>query len=202
MATVESDRAVFTARGGDPWAPVVFWGLLTLAGPIFALCVLAPEWNTYESMRAAERAERLDLARLEREVERQRRELIALQDDPAVLRRMAQRELGYERAGARVVPVLWRVDDGRGSEAFPAIGPSGDGGYVDERWDESGAALGDGGRATEAIAKPRAWGALAAQWVVEPVFCREPTRSIVFVMSTALIAVAYALFWRRGTGRP
>ncbi len=179
-----------TAREGDRCAGVVFWGLLLLAAPVFAMCILAPEWRTYEAMRVAERVEQDDQNLLKQRLARLRQDLRALRQDPAVVARLARRDLGYRRIGERYIPVTLTAQDAVPASQDSQLVSSNFGGSEEDHPD------GRGDRAP-VVPWPHRWAGLLPDYAYDRVFCAEPTRTIVFVMSTALIAIAYALFWRR-----
>lgn len=88
-----------------PPSALMFWLLALLATAVFVPCVLAPVWSDYKAMALAERLEARETIRLQAEIERLGLHLQALQNDPAVIARVAQRDLGYSRAGLSVVPL-------------------------------------------------------------------------------------------------
>jgi cell division protein FtsB len=90
----------------DPAAPsderagsAMFWVLIALAAAAFAPCVILPAWRDYQSVARVEQQVRADVQRAAGELERQRRRADALRRDPAVIARVAQRELGYSKPG-------------------------------------------------------------------------------------------------------
>ena len=83
----------------------VAWLLMFMGLATFAPAVILPEWRSYESLKISEQVERHRLDTLQRVVNRQRRALSALQSDPAVLVRLAKRDLGYREPGTDAVAV-------------------------------------------------------------------------------------------------
>jgi cell division protein FtsB len=77
----------------------LFWVLIALAAAAFAPCVILPAWRDYQSVARVEQQVRADVQRAEGDLERQRRRADALRRDPAVIARVAQRELGYSKPG-------------------------------------------------------------------------------------------------------
>lgn len=84
----------------------VSWLLIFMALAVLAPSILLPEWRAYQRVRMAEQAEQHKLHTLQSVVARERRMHKATRDDPAVLARLAQRELGFRQVGRRPVPVL------------------------------------------------------------------------------------------------
>lgn len=80
-------------------------GVLVLAA-LFAL--LAGEYSTWDylTLRREERAERAQIAVLQREVDSLEKVAKAAETDPAVQERMAREEYGMIRAGERVYTIL------------------------------------------------------------------------------------------------
>jgi cell division protein FtsB len=81
------------------------WLLLFMALGTLAPSVILPEWRAYQAMHVARQAEQHRLASMQRVVDRERRHLQALHRDPAVLSRMAQRELRFRAPGEQVIAV-------------------------------------------------------------------------------------------------
>lgn len=159
----------------------VFWSLLTMGFIGFAPCVLLPEWRQYDSLRMAERKEAYRLEQMESLVQRERASYEALRDDPAVLARLAQRDLSFRRLDQQDVFVpAGELMDWPGSE------------------DESDAHLGYDGSGPSIVAMIVA---RLPAYNYDAVFCDDRTRSIVMTMSVALIALAFLLF-PRGTAIP
>lgn len=98
------------ARRIDP-APggFVYWSLVLMGLTAFAPAVLLPEWRAVEALRVREQLERRRLENLENAVDRERRMIEGLRGDPAVIGRVAQRELGFRRVEDQ--SVLLRSDD-------------------------------------------------------------------------------------------
>lgn len=97
-------KAVQPARS-DRAGGIVFWVLLFLAMGTLAPSVIVPEWRHYRALRLAEQMEQHRLDQVQRAIERQRRQFDALRTDPAVMARLAQRELNYRRFNEVTVPV-------------------------------------------------------------------------------------------------
>ena len=153
----------------------VFW-LLTLMGiSTFAPCILLPQWRDYQAAKVAEQREQYRVDKLRQLVEREKRQVDALQNDPTVVARLAQRDLGFRRPGETVVPV--------------AVPPS-------SHYD-SIAELGDDDFQPTPV-NPPVWFSRATSWLpdmnYDAVFCDSSTRPIVMLMSVSIVVVAVALF--------
>ena len=97
-----------TARGprdGGHSSEPVAWMLILLAMGVFTPCVLLPEWRTYQALSEAEQVEQHRVDSLKTVVDRERHILEATRDDPAVLARLAQRDLGFRQAGEKSISV-------------------------------------------------------------------------------------------------
>lgn len=85
---------------------LVFWLLLGLALAAFVPCILLPEWRAYQAIQIARQSQQHRLDQMQRVVERERRLIVAMQSDPAVIARMAQRELRYQQPDSEPVMVF------------------------------------------------------------------------------------------------
>ena len=159
-------------RAPGQGAAAVFWMLVLMGLATFAPCVILPEWRDYQALRAAEQVRQHRLDELEREVEHERRLLQAMRSDPAVIARLAQRDLRFLRTDARAVLV-----------SVPPEDPTPEGVFV-----------------PQPVGPPpvvvRALSMLPA-YDYDRVFCDKETRPLVMGMSLALIALAFVLFGRR-----
>lgn len=151
-------------RGGG----VVFWVLVLLALSALAPCVILPEWRQYELLSLAEQAQQHRADQLKSLVDREQRLLDAMRSDPAVISRLAQRDLSFRRPHDRAfsVSVTSTTD-----EVPPAFVP----------------------RPPPPTHLSRLASGLASRGY-DRVFCEAPTRPIILAMSTGLIAVAFGLF--------
>lgn len=149
----------------------MFWLLTGLGFALLVPCVLVPEWEAYEHAAVAEQFQRYRVERLRTEVDRERRLLEAVRSDPAVVARLAQRDLGLYRKDERVVLV------GAGS--------------VDEETTEEFVPL--------PVRPPAFVERLARRWPADlaGVFCDDGTRGPIMALSTGLMVVAFALFGRK-----
>ncbi len=155
----------------------VFWFLILLGVSTFAPCIIVPEWRSYQAAKVAEQREQYRLNRLKEVVARERRQVEAIQNDPTVVARLAQRDLGFHRPGETVVSVP--VED---SDRFAGLVDLDDDGFV----------------ASSVV--PPAWFTRATWWLpdfnYDAIFCEPSTRPIVMLMSVAVIVAAVVLFHR------
>jgi hypothetical protein len=138
----------------------------------FAPCVLLPEWRAFQAMRRSEQVEAHRVETLQRVVDRERRLLEGLQTDPGVVERLAQRGLGFEAMGSRSVRVPIAADE---VPPEPTFSPT--------------------------PVLPPAPLAAAARYLPEldydGVFCETQSRTVIMVMSCALMVVGVCLPSRR-----
>jgi len=148
------------------------WILLIMALSTLAPSVILPEWRAYQAMHVARQAEQHRLVSMRRVVDRERRHLEALHRDPAVLSRLARRELRFRAADEQVIPVS-------------VAGPVDD--SVDQAED----------RFTPAPVVPPAAVARAASYLpdypYDRVFCDDRTRVVLIGMSVALMLLALCI---------
>lgn len=165
---------VKTSRGNG--APV-FWLLFTLGVGTFAPCIIVPEWRNYQVAKVAEQREKHRLDKLRQVVATERRQVDAIQNDPTVVARLAQRDLGFRRPGETVVPV-----DVGDSDQFAGMGDLDEDDFV------------------AAPVVPPSWFTRATWWLpnfdYDAIFCDPSTRPIVMLMSISVIIVAVVLFNR------
>ncbi|MBI4719064.1 MAG: hypothetical protein HY763_14760 [Planctomycetes bacterium] len=170
-----SDKPPFSEA--PPAGRAVFWLLVLMGLSTLTPCVVLPEWRAYEALRYAEQVEQHRVEALQRSVDRQRRLLEALRTDPAVIGRLAQRDLGFRRPDEQAVSV--RVPDHVQGGAPP---------FVAEPL-----------RAPVPIARLIA---CLPNLPYDRIFCDTESRPIVMGMSVALIAIAFVLFSRRSPVEP
>lgn len=153
----------------------VFWLLIVLGVGTFSPCIVLPEWRGYQAAKVAEQRERHRIDQLKAEVSRERRQLDAIHNDPTVVARLAQRDLGFHRPGEKVVTVP--VSD---ADRFAGFADSEQVQFVPQP------------------VPPPVWFSRATQWLpdlnYDAVFCDPSTRPIVMLMSVSLIATAVVLF--------
>ncbi|HUU85833.1 MAG TPA: hypothetical protein VM243_20235 [Phycisphaerae bacterium] len=102
MDGADPNGATGVCSGGSP---LLFWGLIALAGAGFAPCVVLPVWRDYQAMALATQVEEQLAATARADVERLRHTAAAIRTDPAVAARLARRELSYRHPGQAEVPV-------------------------------------------------------------------------------------------------
>jgi len=163
----------------------LFWLLIALGLTGLTPCVLLPEWRQYEALSVAEQVEAHRLSELQSVVDHKRAAYEALRSDPAVVARLAQRELGYVRPDERSVSVARLVHDRS---------------FVDNAVHASEADVDIGSSfAVEPVAPhpfvARVTGALP-DMNYDADFCDDRERSIIMTMSLALIVLAAVLFAR------
>ena len=166
------------------WAPrgssngaAVFWFLFVLGVVTFAPCIIVPEWRNYQVAKVAEQREKHRLDKLRQVVASERRQVEAIQNDPTVVARLAQRDLGFLRPGEKIVAV-----DVGDSHQFAGMAD------LDEDYFVPAPVL------------PPSWFTRATWWLpdfnYDAIFCDPSTRPIVMLMSISVIVVAVALFHR------
>ncbi len=175
-AASNRDQPIRIASNGA----AVFWLLILLGVGTFAPCILMPEWRNYQAAKIAEQREFHRLEKLRAVVALERRQVDAIQNDPTVVARLAQRDLGFERPGEKVVPVAVENQDG-----YASIAELGDEDFV------------------PTPVTPPTWFSRATWWLpdfnYDAIFCDSSTRPIVMLMSVSVIVVAVVLFHRPGT---
>ena len=147
---------------------LVSWLLILMGLAAFAPCIILPEWREYQALRMVEQQEQHRVDKLQAAIDRERRLLEAMQRDPVVIARLAQRDLGFHRPGEQPVPVAVPVADTAIAEPFhptPVEPP-------------------------KLIARSLS---RLPDFDYDGVFCDEHTRPIIMVMSVSLIVVAVAL---------
>jgi hypothetical protein len=152
-------------REGDYGTELVAWVLIFLALGAFAPCVLLPEWREYQTLSAAEHVQQHRLDSLKSVVERERRALEATRDDPAVIARLARRELSFRHPAEQPVLV-----------AVPAI--------------EAPPARPFSPRPVPPHPLLQRVAASLPELDYDAVFCDGQSRGIIMAMSVALIGVA------------
>ena len=155
----------------------VFWFLILLGVSTFSPCILLPEWRAYQAAKMAEQREQHRLDTLRAVVARERRQLEAIHNDPTVVARLAQRDLGFHRPGEKVVSVPVENPD-----RFANIADLEDESFVPQP------------------VPPPLWFSQATSWLpdfnYDAIFCDPATRPIVMLMSISVIVVGVVLFQR------
>ncbi|MHC5108836.1 MAG: hypothetical protein ACYTHJ_03040 [Planctomycetota bacterium] len=146
---------------------LVGMGLVTLAPS-----VLLPEWRKYEALDQEVQAQQYKLDLITREIDEQKRILEAIKTDPAVFRRLAQRELNLFPEGTRAIRV----------NAQPA-GDAGDSGFVPKP------------------TVPPAFFARLSVFLpnlnYDIIFCDQRVRPYIMALSIGMVMVAFAVFRQR-----
>lgn len=159
-------------------APILFWGLLLLGTSGLAPAILLPQWRAYESTCVAEQREQHRHQRMADAVAQERRLLDGLRTDPALVERVAQRDLSVRPMGGDIVPV----------SAATHVPEGGDEGFV------------------PAPVAPPTWVqptlARLPALDYDAVFCEPPTRTIIIVLSLGVMCTALLLYGRSGRARP
>ncbi len=150
----------------------VFWLLTALAFSTFAPCVILPEWKRYEALSIQEQLERHRVTELQRAVDREKRLLEAIRTDPAVVTRLAQRDLGLSRRNERAILVSVPSASTAPADEFVPTPPE----------------------PPALVAKATS---LLPQYDYIGLFCDNRTRFPILVLSVALMALAFALFGQR-----
>jgi hypothetical protein len=158
---------------GDGGVGLVFWMLIGLSLCGFTPCMILPAWREYQTAELNARVREAEVAELQAEVSRRRRLLDAAHNDPAVVSRLAQRELGYRRPGEIVIPV-----------AVEALPPT----------EDEDAAVNDLTPAEPPVAIRRVLD-YAPQWDYDALFCESPARETILGLSTVLFISAFIIFW-------
>jgi len=160
---------------------IVFWMLLILGFSVFTPCVLWPEWRDYQLLEDAQIQARQHLDSLLDMVDQEKRLLLAMQTDPGVVARIAQRDLRFVRSGERSVSV--DISSINVKQDF----------YHEPVFDEKV-------RASDSIFIPSLltqMGQMCPDLDYDQLFGSEETRMILIIMSISLIALSFILFGRR-----
>ncbi len=152
-------------------APLMYWGLILLAAAGLVPSVVLPEWRQYERLKIAQQYERYRLEQVQAQVDRERRLLEAVRTDPAVVYRIAERELGLHPEGDRYIDVEPVTASTASEGAFVPV-------------------------AIEPPSPVRRVTALLPSFNYDGVFCDEGARRLVIALSVALMCVAFVLYAR------
>jgi len=169
MGPMRTSPTPSAARSLRPAGGFVFWMLILMGLSTFAPCVLLPEWRAYQAIRTTEQMELHRLRAMQRVVEHERRLLEAMQSDPAVIARLAQRDLGFHRPSDTLVTLQVPRTAEPAEEPFtpePIYPPA-------------------------VLAR---MGSFLPRLDYDALFCDRRTRLVLMVMSVALIVVALGLF--------
>ncbi len=173
MSTTQPNNDLSTTKTPGAGATMVYWVLIFMGVATFAPCIILPEWRHYQQLSMVEQSEQHRADQLRGRLEKDRQFLEAMRSDPAVIARLAQRDLRYKRLDEKTVPVdLGAAFDASESAAFvpqPVTPPS---------WF---------GRITQHLPSID----------YDQIFCDKKTSSILMAMSVGLIAIAVGFVARR-----
>jgi len=180
-----------TRPGHD--SDVLAWMLLAMGVLAMAPCIIIPEWRAYEAMFRAEQVEEHRLAEVKEWIARERAALEAIQTDPEVVARLAQRELNFARPNAEEVSVSLDGGEDHGSLRLP---------FTDRV--QPSVATSNGVAEELRIGKPELPGPLrrVISWLPDfdyvAVFCDPSLRSAILLMSVTILGVG---LWLPGAAR-
>ncbi|MBI1826152.1 MAG: hypothetical protein HY287_04205 [Planctomycetes bacterium] len=201
-----------------PGHPFVFWLLLLMGIAAFAPCILLPEWREFQAVRLAEDRQAAKVRGMEEVVDHQRQLLEGLQSDPAVISRIAQRDLHFHHPGDGAVYV--RELDSALETVDPRMRAGGDENVTVNSGSESptdvatfdDSAISIDSDSIEPAPEPRPldpprflqpYLARLPLFNYDAIFCDPQTRPMVMGLSVALIAAAVLIFSRsRRVGLP
>lgn len=155
-------------------ATLVYGALLAMGIAVLTPCVLLPEWRVYQALCVAEQAQQYRVDSLELAVSREERRLDALRSDPAVITRLARRELSYFKPGELEIAVAAEPVAIEPHDSFVA-------------------------RAVEPPARIARLVSWLPRYDYDSIFCDPETRPLVIALSIALLGVAFGLFGFRGS---
>lgn len=166
-----SKRATRDPSPGGGW---VCWVLMFMGLATFAPCIILPEWREYQALKVVQQREEHRLVEIESALAREQRSLEAIQTDPAVVARLARRDLRFHDPSETPVRIP------SVARASASVSP-----FVPQPVD------------------PPAWATAGERYLprlnYDGVFCDEQTRRVVMGMSLALLALSMALSPRRVT---
>lgn len=176
----------------------VYWALLLMGFAAFAPAILIPEWRAYEALMVREQMERQRLERLESAVDRERRMMEGLRGDPAVIARVAQRELGFRHADDQWIAV--QPADPTGGVLLVAkndVITNPEAPLEDEEYLNLPEGIASIPRAASLPPMIDSFMGLLPPLPYDFLFAREPTRSIMMCLGMAAIGAGVLLFGRR-----
>lgn len=155
----------------------MFWVLLGMAGATFAACILVPIADQHERLLVQEELMRDELATLDSQLAQTQQAIEAIRSDPAVNEQLAKTVLNYRRPGEQRVTVVPETSVAAGVST-PAPLPN--------------------------SAAP--WWRAPLDWLPQlawrRVFAEPNTRTVLLVLSAAMIAAAFWLYgWPADTSR-
>jgi len=153
-------------------AALTFWLLSGMGFAVLAACVFMPEWRAYEELQLAEQQAQYHSELVNQSLTRERHLLKAMQSDPAVIGRLARRELGFHGIDDKTIYVEKTV--------LISEPPSIE--FIAKKLE------------------PPAFVSSMLPWLpafdYDRVFCDGQTRKLLMFMSVGLIASAFLLFGR------
>ena len=163
----------------------VYWVLLILGFSVFTPCVLWPEWRDQQSLVHAQQEAQQHLDSIQQVVDHEKRMLMAMQTDPGVIARIAQRDLHFVRWGERAISVdVASITENQFEDNNGFVQEQG------ERYDSKFVPP-----MLEQIAN------LIPDLDYDQIFSSNQTRSILMVMSISLIALSFILFGGRAASK-
>lgn len=154
-------------------AGLVFWLLVLMALATFTPCVLLPEWRHYQALCLAEQMQQHRVDQLAKNLERDKRMLDAVRSDPAVIARVAQRDLRYQKIDETTVPISIAGNLGdTTNDPFVA-------------------------KPVTLPAPLDRWSAKLPAFDYDAIFCDPKTSSLLMAMSVALLVVAVGMVTKR-----
>ena len=163
---------------GDGGVGLVFWWLIVMAVAAFAPCMILPAWREYQEAELTERVRAARVAAATAEVDDLRRRLDAIHNDPAVVTRLARRELEFRKPGEVVVAVP--------VSGAPAPSPP-----------STPRAETDPLKGVEPPVPIARLLAYLPDFNYDVLFCRSPMRETILALSVGLFVAAFVVFWPR-----
>ena len=163
---------------GDGGAGLVFWWLIAMAVVAFAPCMILPAWREYQEVELTERVRAAQVAAATAGVDDLRRRLDAIHNDPAVVTRLARRELEFRKPGEVVVAVPVSGVPAVSSPSTPRPETN----------------------ALKRVEPPVPIARLLAYLPdlnYDVLFCKSPTRETILALSVGLFVAAFVVFWPR-----
>jgi hypothetical protein len=191
--------------------------LLIMGIAAFAPCILLPEWREFQAVRLAEDREAAKVRSMEEVVDHQRQLLEGLQSDPAVIARIAQRDLHFRHPGDGAVyvtgleSILETVDPklSAGGEENLTVDSARENPVEVATFDDSAVTIDvdefDSSPEPKPIDPPKFLQPYLARLPIfnyDAVFCDPQTRPMVMGLSVALIAAAVLIFSRTRVSPP
>lgn len=116
----DENARIVPGQGGA----LVFWILTAMGIAVLTPTVLLPEWQRFEKLDLEAQRQAYEVGLLEEELEQQQRLLRAINSDPAVINRLARRELNYRNPEEVSVPVEAPIVARTETKAFDPTPPA------------------------------------------------------------------------------